>query len=346
MLRRPLLTCLLLLGVLGGVHACNQENAPPTAAAVEQDVPTVEAAPEPDAPAPFNPGFIGSACTADADCPYEGGFCLGVDQGFPDGHCSQRCTSTCPDHAGDGYAETMCMTDPSGAPGGICVARCAMHLGASGCRAGYVCASTPRLGRADERMACVPDLGTPAPPTECTEALQNLLLSFTRPDISDGVAAISDAARGRVIERSCQIDTPVLLASPIHHVDFRETGRRLAENLLVSCEMARAVDVMSQVFAELDVVEVEHVGTYNCRGIAGSTRLSAHAEGRALDIKGFERTSGTAVSVLRDWNGRNKEKRAFLRTLVKRLRDSGQFRTVLTPDSNAAHRDHLHVELH
>jgi len=103
---------------------------------------------------------------------------------------------------------------------------------------------------------------------------------------------------------------------------------------------------MSQVFAELDVVEVEHVGTYNCRGIAGSTRLSAHAEGRALDIKGFERTSGTAVSVLRDWNGRNKEKRAFLRTLVKRLRDSGQFRTVLTPDSNAAHRDHLHVELH
>lgn len=333
------LTALVLLLPL---VACDDETEPVSVTAAAEDEASaieVEEVPveEDEAPAQLNPGYIGAACTSDADCPYEGGFCL---TDFPGGQCSMRCTNACPSRKGDLYSDTMCVDDPRGLEGGVCVARCAMHLGTDGCRDDYVCASTPRRGRGDERMACMPDLGSPPPPTECTTALEETGLGFTRPDISDGVAAITAK-----IQRSCQIDTPVLLASPIHNIDFRETGRRLAENVLVSCEMARAVDAMARVMEELDVVEVEHVGTYNCRGIAGSTRLSAHAEGKALDIKGFERTTGTPVSVLNDWNGRSKEKRAFLRTLVKKLRATGMFRTILTPDSNAAHRDHLHLEI-
>ena len=50
---------------------------------------------------------------------------------------------------------------------------------------------------------------------------------------------------------------------------------------------------------------------------------------------------GRRVSVLRDWKG-DDEKAAFLR----RARDEAcsVFGTVLSPDYNAAHADHLHLD--
>jgi hypothetical protein len=291
--------------------------------------------------APFNPDWVGGACADDTDCGFPGGFCLREHQGWKDGTCSRVCTGSCPQKAGDVYSATACVQDPTGVPRALCVARCALNLTPSGCRPGYTCAMTPsaRGGPSSERLTCLPDLGTPPPETVCTQELRQRGLHFGRPDLPDGEARLGGA------RAACQLDTPVLLGSPIHHVDWREHNRRMAENLLVSCEMALAMEALSRALLELDVVEVEHVGTYNCRGVAGSSRLSAHALGRAIDIRAFERATRSPVSVLAHWNGADAERRQFLRGLVARLRKGGVFSKVLGPDSDKHHQDHLHLEL-
>lgn len=89
-------------------------------------------------------------------------------------------------------------------------------------------------------------------------------------------------------------------------------------------------------------VEVlEHLGTWNCRRIAGSPSWSQHATADAIDVAGFRLADGTVISVKRDWNG-DPKKAAFLRG----VRDGAcrLFATVLSPDYNAAHADHLHID--
>jgi hypothetical protein len=92
------------------------------------------------------------------------------------------------------------------------------------------------------------------------------------------------------------------------------------------------------------VAHVEHLGAYSCRRLYGrdAGAWSEHATGNAIDIAGFVLADGTRISVLRDWSGEG-DKARFLRA----VRDGacGAFSTVLSPDYNAAHRDHFHFDM-
>lgn len=89
------------------------------------------------------------------------------------------------------------------------------------------------------------------------------------------------------------------------------------------------------------VTRIDHYGTYACRNIAGSAMRSQHASANALDVADFRTASGRQVSVLRDFRDPGAKGR-FLR----RVRQGAcpWFRAVLSPDYNAAHRDHLHLD--
>lgn len=91
------------------------------------------------------------------------------------------------------------------------------------------------------------------------------------------------------------------------------------------------------------VARLEHFGAYSCRRIYGreSGNWSEHATGNALDIGAFVLEDGRRISLVRDWNGEGEES-AFLR----RARDEAcaVFGTVLSPDYNAAHADHFHLD--
>lgn len=353
----------LALGIVLGVMACldaQEDEAVPAAGQrlaplnLESGLLDAGAPGEPDAgppPAPpFNPGFIGSACTQDSDCAFKGGFCLTEEgYGVPGGHCTMKCNGSCPRKAGDpSVTDTFCVPNAVQPNEGLCVARCALHTGGTGCRPDYTCAAMPRFrypGANHDRLVCMPDLRQEVPETECTKELKALDLMFGRPAVVNERVMLQDENGESVISKTCEIDTPILLASPIRNVDFRENGRKMAENVLVSCKMALALERLSKVLTDLEIVEVEHVGTYNCRGIAGSNRLSAHATGNAVDIRGFERARGTPVSVQADWNGSNAERRRFIRKVAQRIKESRIFSLVLTPADNAAHWDHFHVEI-
>lgn len=88
---------------------------------------------------------------------------------------------------------------------------------------------------------------------------------------------------------------------------------------------------------------IDHFGSYSCRRMYGrdSGAWSEHATADAIDIAGFRLADDTRIAVARDWTGDPKARR-FLRL----VRDGacGLFSTVLSPDYNAAHRDHLHLD--
>lgn len=91
------------------------------------------------------------------------------------------------------------------------------------------------------------------------------------------------------------------------------------------------------------LARIETMGSYSCRNVAGTERRSAHARAEAIDIAAFILADGRRISVLNHWNAGSPQERAFLRT----VQDSAckRFGTVLGPAYNAAHRDHLHIEL-
>lgn len=90
------------------------------------------------------------------------------------------------------------------------------------------------------------------------------------------------------------------------------------------------------------LAKIETMGSYSCRTIAGSAKLSQHAHANAIDIAAFVLADGRRISVKQGWNGSNQE-RAFLRTIHASA--CKRFGTVLSPDYNAAHHDHLHVDM-
>lgn len=91
------------------------------------------------------------------------------------------------------------------------------------------------------------------------------------------------------------------------------------------------------------VARVEHYGTYACRNIynRAEARRSEHAFANALDVAAFRLADGRRLSVLADFYDDDPGGRA-----LRQARDSAcdWFRATLSPDYNAAHRDHLHLD--
>jgi hypothetical protein len=90
------------------------------------------------------------------------------------------------------------------------------------------------------------------------------------------------------------------------------------------------------------VISFEHMGTTNCRRIAGGSRMSEHASGNAYDISAFRLSGGRRVTLLAGWAGKADEQ-AFLHEIRDGACDI--FATTLSPDFNTAHRDHFHFDM-
>jgi hypothetical protein len=92
------------------------------------------------------------------------------------------------------------------------------------------------------------------------------------------------------------------------------------------------------------LMKVETFGTYACRNTIGAptTRLSGHALANAVDVSAFILADGRRVSIQDGWRSDDAEVRRFLDVIHASA--CKRFGTVLSPDYNVAHHDHLHLE--
>jgi hypothetical protein len=164
-------------------------------------------------------------------------------------------------------------------------------------------------------------------PAECRAVLERSGVAFTAlPAAGEGVCRRED--------RTVLDETPLAPSAPA------STCAVAAATVLW---LRQSVQPAAEELLGSPVARVEHFGAFSCRRLYGRDEgpWSEHATGNALDVAGFVLEDGRRIRVAGDWTGEGDEA-AFLR----RARDEacGVFGTVLSPDYNAAHADHLHFD--
>lgn len=195
-------------------------------------------------------------------------------------------------------------------------------------------------------------------------------LPWTRLDLADPIglftgrklAGLTDApARCRVLLKragvaftalppraagpSCGYGDAVRLRPPEGQIGYRP------DDVGMACPVAAAlklwewhvVQPAAQARFGQPVRTIIHFGSYSCRRLYGRDQgsFSEHATADAIDIAGFVLADGTRITVAGDWRGEGKGAH-----FLKEVRSGAcrLFSTVLSPDYNAAHADHLHFD--
>jgi len=94
-----------------------------------------------------------------------------------------------------------------------------------------------------------------------------------------------------------------------------------------------------------ELVRVESMGSYACRnvvGVPGVEKLSGHAIANAVDISAFILQDGRRITVQQGWHSSDPRIHDFFQTIHSSA--CKRFGTVLSPDYNSAHYNHLHLE--
>ena len=142
--------------------------------------------------------------------------------------------------------------------------------------------------------------------------------------------------------------------SPLEVTAVLVNGRMvpLSSPVTTNCQMASAlpawlsaVDGYAGAALESELAEVVTGTSYMCRNRnnASSGFTSEHGFANALDVTGFTLADGRSISVLEQWMPAAAPEGRLLR-LAHDAACAG-FTTVLGPEANAEHQDHLHVDL-
>nr|WP_218174115.1 extensin family protein [Pseudomonas sp. D8002] len=198
----------------------------------------------------------------------------------------------------------------------------------------------------------LPDEWNPWAPLD-VRASPNLLTRFKLGRLQDDPALCDQVLKTSGLRVAHQADSPADADCPLRNtlrVQGADVG--LSSSFLASCPLAVAFALFERhslqpaaqaVFGQT-VTQVDHLGSFACRNIynRANGRLSQHASANALDIAGFRLADGRTISVLKDWPG-DGERARFLR----QVRDGAckDFNVVLSPDYNAAHRNHFHLDM-
>ncbi len=151
------------------------------------------------------------------------------------------------------------------------------------------------------------------------------------------------------VKSGCAIDTPVRLKAVKLAPRWR-TSIRLPDEPTLSCRFGERFghwlrDLVAPLIAGELAVELKSVRTgpgYECRNRnrAEAGKISAHASGQAADVASFELANGRTLTVKPDGD-------EHMQATVTAIRVAacGWFTTVLGPGSDAAHTDHMHVDI-
>ena len=149
----------------------------------------------------------------------------------------------------------------------------------------------------------------------------------------------------RPVNPECAIATPVRLKA----VKWPPRWKiRLPDEPTLSCQFGERFghwlrDVVAPLIAGELAVELKSVHTgpgYECRNRAETGKISAHASGLAVDVASFELANGRTLAIKPNGD-------EHLRATVDAIRVAacGSFTTVIGPGSDAAHAEHMHVDI-
>jgi hypothetical protein len=181
---------------------------------------------------------------------------------------------------------------------------------------------------------------------------------------TDDAARDDEACLGRLRAAEARFDIPIMpvaaraactIEVPVRLKSLTTRARavvevHLPEEPVVSCRFAEQLTAwLGHLVAPLiagrmsaDLRAVRTGPGYECRNRNGATngKLSAHAIGQAIDISGFELSNSKLIPVKPDGDEAMRDAVNSVRTAA-----CGWFTTVLGPGSDAAHTDHLHVDI-
>jgi len=160
------------------------------------------------------------------------------------------------------------------------------------------------------------------------------------------------------------VTDPVTVTTPINGMVHRYVSSTTPRaTFFMDCSLARSLARAAPILRRNDVVEVADIGVYNyrCIGNQGTPPncpqgISQHAYAKGIDLAAFETSDGTVYTVETDWvidpdredtctAPTEPGKDAWLHGVICELKAAGVWNIVLTPNYNAAHRDHFHVDL-
>ena len=156
---------------------------------------------------------------------------------------------------------------------------------------------------------------------------------------------------------------PVTVTMPINGMPFRYLGNTSQRaRFFMDCTLARSLVQAAPHWRSRGIVEVQDIGVYNYRCIGSGTPpdcpsgMSQHAYAKAIDLARFVHADGTTYTVETDWvidpdsedtctAPTEDAKDGWLHQVICALKAADVWTIALTPNYNASHRDHFHVDL-
>ncbi|HEX7666422.1 MAG TPA: extensin family protein [Polyangiaceae bacterium] len=157
---------------------------------------------------------------------------------------------------------------------------------------------------------------------------------------------------------------PVRLNGPLHGITFHSglpaKQRATSPYEIMDCRLVLALDDFSQILARYDVADVTHFSAYRPppKNWPANKPGERHGAAMALDAAIFTKHDGTKLNIEKDFHGAIGSKTCGgagpwpataeakdLRNIACDTADAHLFNVELTPDFNAKHKNHFHLEV-
>lgn len=166
-------------------------------------------------------------------------------------------------------------------------------------------------------------------------------------------------------EPTSGVRSPIRLTGPLHGVTIHSASspRKQAKATyeIFECRLVLALDDFAELAAKKDVVEMQHMSAFRSFKQRGclSKGSKQHCGALAVDIGTFTKSDGTKLVVDRDFHGKigqgtciasakpapSSPESEELWSYVCEAARRTLFNVILTPNFNAAHHNHFHLEV-
>lgn len=186
----------------------------------------------------------------------------------------------------------------------------------------------------------------PEPPAEKEAVVDDRIYQTACPAVISG--AVVAKMLLPIAEGVCMAQSPLEVTA----LNLNGKTVELTSPIETNCEMATAlvdwaedVDAYAKAALDSELAALQTGTSYMCRARVGGAEqfTSEHGFANAIDVVGFTLADGRSIAVKDDWLPATTPEAKLLRQSHGAA--CGKFTTVLGPEANADHEDHLHLDL-